>query len=469
MQATTKTQKIDPKVIAAVIATGLMSFCGVIVETSMNVTFPTLMKQFNVTTSTVQWMTTGYLLTVAIIVPLSATLKRRFKTKSLFITANLLFMAGVLIDATAPAFSLLLFGRIIQGLGTGIALPLMFNIILEQVPISKRGLMMGVGTLITAVAPAIGPTFGGIVANVLGWRFVFIILWPLLLISLVIGMLTISQKSAIQKVRLDGISVVLIMVTFIGLIVGFSNIGNGHFLSLSVGGALLIGVLGVIGLVYRSMHITDPVIDLRVITTGRFGGHVLAFFLLQLISLGMSFLLPNYIQLVNGSTSTIAGLVVLPGAALGAALAPISGRILDNFGARKPILLGCGLVLVCLVIFTIVAQNMSNVVIISVYLGYMFGIGLSFGNIMTSGLAELSAQQQSDGNAVLNTLQQFAGATGTSIVSAIVAASQSGQGSQAQLTAVGTQHALMALTLAMVVAVIALFRSVRVSKMQTVN
>lgn len=469
MQETKRTQKIDPKVIAAVIATGLMSFCGVIVETSMNVTFPTLMKQFNVTTSTVQWMTTGYLLTVAIIVPLSATFKRRFKTKSLFITANLLFMAGVLIDATAPAFTLLLFGRIVQGFGTGIALPLMFNIILEQVPISKRGLMMGVGTLITAVAPAIGPTFGGIVANYLGWRFVFIILWPLLIISLVIGIMTIEQKSQIRKVRLDVISVLLIMVTFIGLIVGFSNIGSASFLSLDIGGALLIGVIGLVGLVYRSMHIGQPVIDLRVMTTGRFSGHVLSFFLLQLISLGMSFLLPNYIQLVNGSTSTIAGLVVLPGAALGAALAPISGRILDNFGALKPILFGCGLVLVCLIVFTILAQNMSNIVIISVYLGYMFGIGLSFGNIMTSGLAELSTQQQSDGNAVLNTLQQFAGATGTSIVSAIVAASQSGHGTQAHLTAVGTQHALLVLAIVMVVSLVSLMRSVRTTTGQTEN
>lgn len=469
MQETKTTQKIDPKAIAAVIATGLMSFCGVIVETSMNVTFPTLMKQFNVTTSTVQWMTTGYLLTVAIIVPLSATFKRRFKTKSLFITANLLFMAGVLIDATAPAFTLLLFGRIVQGFGTGIALPLMFNIILEQVPISKRGLMMGVGTLITAVAPAIGPTFGGIVANYLGWRFVFIILWPLLIISLVIGIMTIEQKSQIRKVRLDVLSVLLIMVTFIGLIVGFSNIGSASFLSLDIGGALLIGVIGLVGLVYRSMHIAQPVIDLRVMTTGRFSGHVLSFFLLQLISLGMSFLLPNYIQLVNGSTSTIAGLVVLPGAALGAALAPISGRILDNFGARKPILFGCGLVLISLIVFTSLAQNMSNIVIISVYLCYMFGIGLGFGNIMTSGLAELSSQQQSDGNAVLNTLQQFAGATGTSIVSAIVAASQSGHGTQAHLTAVGTQHALLVLTIVMVVSLVSLIRSVRKTTGQTEN
>ncbi len=378
-------------------------------------------------------------------------------------------MAGVLIDATAPAFTLLLFGRIVQGFGTGIALPLMFNIILEQVPISKRGLMMGVGTLITAVAPAIGPTFGGIVANYLGWRFVFIILWPLLIISLVIGIMTIEQKSQIRKVRLDVLSVLLIMVTFIGLIVGFSNIGSASFLSLDIGGALLIGVIGLVGLVYRSMHIAQPVIDLRVMTTGRFSGHVLSFFLLQLISLGMSFLLPNYIQLVNGSTSTIAGLVVLPGAALGAALAPISGRILDNFGARKPILFGCGLVLISLIVFTSLAQNMSNIVIISVYLCYMFGIGLGFGNIMTSGLAELSSQQQSDGNAVLNTLQQFAGATGTSIVSAIVAASQSGHGTQAHLTAVGTQHALLVLTIVMVVSLVSLIRSVRKTTGQTEN
>ncbi len=278
-----------------------------------------------------------------------------------------------------------------------------------------------------------------------------------------------NKKSQIRKVRLDVISVLLIMVTFIGLIVGFSNIGSASFLSLDIGGALLIGVIGLVGLVYRSMHIAQPVIDLRVMTTGRFSGHVLSFFLLQLISLGMSFLLPNYIQLVNGSTSTIAGLVVLPGAALGAALAPISGRILDNFGARKPILFGCGLVLVCLIVFTILAQNMSNIVIISVYLGYMFGIGLSFGNIMTSGLAELSTQQQSDGNAVLNTLQQFAGATGTSIVSAIVAASQSGHGTQAHLTAVGTQHALLVLAIVMVVSLVSLMRSVRTTTGQTEN
>lgn len=141
--------KIPRKVIAAVVATGLMSFCGVIVETAMNISFPKLMAEFNVTTNVVQWMTSIYLLIVAIIVPLSALLKKSFPTKKIFLVANLLFISGVVIDGLAQNFPLLLLGRAIQGVGTGIALPLMFNIIMEQVPREKIGLMMGFGNLIT--------------------------------------------------------------------------------------------------------------------------------------------------------------------------------------------------------------------------------------------------------------------------------------------------------------------------------
>lgn len=149
-------EKISPKVIRAIVGAGMLSFCGVVVETAMNITFPTLMTEFGINTSTVQWMTTIYLLVVALVVPLSAYLKRSFKTKSVFLAANLLFILGILIDTIAPSFVLLLFGRVVQGIGVGIALPLMFNIILDQVPMSKIGTMMGVGTLITAVAPAVG-------------------------------------------------------------------------------------------------------------------------------------------------------------------------------------------------------------------------------------------------------------------------------------------------------------------------
>lgn len=161
----------------------------------MNITFPTLMKEFNIATNTVQWMTTLYLLVVAAMVPLSATLKRRFKMRHLFLVAISLFIAGVVLDGLAPAFWVLLLGRGIQGLGTGIALPLTFNIILEQVPPSKTGMMMGVGTMITGVAPALGPTFGGLVVSAMLWRYIFAFLLPVLLITLILGLICITQKS----------------------------------------------------------------------------------------------------------------------------------------------------------------------------------------------------------------------------------------------------------------------------------
>ena len=191
--------QIPPRVVAAVIATGLMSFCGVIVETAMNVTFPILMSEFSLTTNMVQWVTSIYLLVVAIIVPLSAILKSSYRTKSLFTVAVCLFILGVIIDACAGSFLLLLLGRAVQGIGTGIALPLMFNIIMEQVPQSKIGFMMGIGNLITGIAPAIGPTFGGIIASRLSWRWVFYIMLPLLILSFILGQWGIQQRSIIHK------------------------------------------------------------------------------------------------------------------------------------------------------------------------------------------------------------------------------------------------------------------------------
>ncbi|MBD5806931.1 MFS transporter [Limosilactobacillus walteri] len=454
--------KISPKVIAAIVATGLMSFCGVIVETSMNVTFPILMREFAITTNTVQWITSIYLLLVAIIVPLSAVLKSSFKTKSLFTAAILLFIGGVVIDALAPTFTVLLIGRAIQGIGTGIALPLMFNIIMEQVPASKIGLMMGVGNLITGVAPAIGPTFGGIVASQLNWRWVFYLLLPLLFISLLLGEWGITQKSVIRRQHVDLFSMLMIICLFTGLVTGFSNLGSQPFISLNVGGAILVGLAGMSGLVWRSLTINQPILQLRLFKNPLFTGHVLGFFLTQLISLGFAFLLPNYIQLVNGNTAMVAGLVVLPAGFAGALFAPLGGRILDRFGARKPILLGITLCLLSLLLFTVMSRHLSNLFIAIVYIFYMAGMGMCMGSVMTSALTVVGKENSPQGNAILNTLQQFAGAIGTSLVAMIVATSQAHLHVNRSIsTAVGTQGAFALLTVFAVIVWISYYRSVK--------
>lgn len=281
-----KTSKIPGKVYAAITATGLMSFSGGLVETAMNVAFPTLMKEFGVATNVVQWMTSIYLLVISVIVPLSAVLKSTFKTKKLFITANLLFLAGLLIDGFAPNFSLLLLGRAIQGAGTGIALPLMFNIILEQVPLDRIGTMMGFGNLITGIAPALGPTFGGIIINSLGWRCVFYFLIPLILISLFLGIYGIQQKSKIVKITPDALSIVLIAIFFIGMIYGFSKLSE-------FGGetiiSILLAIIAIILLLKRSSHLKQPILNFALLKNHAFSAHLLGFLLVQLCSLGNAF------------------------------------------------------------------------------------------------------------------------------------------------------------------------------------
>lgn len=372
----TNTEKIPAKVVAAIVATGLMSFCGVIVETAMNVTFPILMREFSITTNQVQWMTSIYLLLVAIVVPLSAILKSSYQTKTLFTVANLLFIGGIIIDALAPSFGVLLVGRAIQGIGTGIALPLMFNIIMEQVPTSRIGFMMGIGNLITGVAPAIGPTFGGIVASKLNWRWVFYSLIPLLIISFVLGEWGITQKSPIKKQQIDLFSMLMIVFMFCGFVTGFSNLGSQAFMTFSVGGALLIGISGMGLFAWRSLTLKEPILQLRLFRNKKFSGHVLGFFLTQLISLGFA----------------------------GAIFAPLGGRILDKFGARKPILIGTSLCLIALIAFTVSGRHLTNIFIALVYILYMGGMGMCMGCVMTSALTVVGKAKQSQGNAILNTL-----------------------------------------------------------------
>ena len=231
-------KKIDAKLIFSIIAAGIMSFSGVVVETAMNVTFPTLMEEFGIGTSTVQWITTGYLLILAMIIPASSYLKKRFTLKKLFVTAICLFLIGTIMAAVTPVFSLLLLGRLIQGVGTGIALPLMFNIVLEQVPAEKLGLMMGIASLITAMAPAVGPSVGGMLVSNFGWRMIFISLIPLLLLSFFLGVFSIRQVTETEKISFQWLDYIFLAAGFACFIFATSTASGAGWISVQVLGLL---------------------------------------------------------------------------------------------------------------------------------------------------------------------------------------------------------------------------------------
>ena len=415
---------MNSKTLRAVTATGILSFAGIVVETAMNVAFPTLMRDFHVSTSAVQWLTTGYLLVLALVIPTSSFLKRSFKTKSLFVISNLFFILGTVAAMLAPSFAIILLGRLIQGIGTGIALPLMFNIIVEQVPISKTGTVMGFANLIIAIAPAVGPTMGGFIVKMFGWRVIFLVLLPLLVISLILGMTSITQKSAIEHLKFDFISWIILTIAFSSLVFATNQASISGWLDWRVIVLLLVSVLAILGFYKYSKKPHHPLIRTNVLLNWRFDLSTIALMISQFSILGTSFLLPNFAQLSLHQNAFVAGLLLLPGTTLGIFLSLLGGKMYDVLGARKPIMLGFSLYAIATLLFSIFMPKMTIWMIIIFFAIAIMGQAFSSGNTMTSGLHQVEDQFSTDANAVLNTVQQLAGALGTSIVATIVAEHQ---------------------------------------------
>ena len=333
-------EKITVRQLLAILAAGLFSFSGVLIETALNVTFPTLMDEFSITTSTVQWMTTGNLLMLGIFIPISSFLKRRFKTKSLFLTAGFLFSIGLITDIIAPTFIVLLTGRLLQGIGVGIALPMMYNIILEESPKHLLGLMMGCGSFITAAAPVVGPTFGGMMTQYFNWRFIFVGVLAVIVVSMIMGYVCIQNHQINQNAKLDSLGFVFISISFIALIIGLSNLDKIMITPIIPLACFIIGTLTIGYFIKHEKQESEPLIHFEIFKEKSFCLHTVAIMCLQITTLGLGLLLPSYVQIVIVRSASDGGFVLLPGAVMGAVFSPIGGIILDKFGAKKPIFLG---------------------------------------------------------------------------------------------------------------------------------
>lgn len=447
-------ERIEPKLLLAIIATGLMAFIGILTETMTNVLFPTLMEEFHIGTSVVQWLTTGYLLVVSIVTPLSSYLNHRFTLKSSFMAAVVLCVAGLLIAALAVNFPMLMLARILQGAGTGIALPLMFNIILEQSPRSRLGLLMGVGNMVCAIAPALGPTVGGVGVSAIGWRWMFAILIPFLVIAGFVGAATIRQPRPTERVRFSWVQLILLMIGFVAFVFALDRMGA-SITALTSGesgasGTLVLAVVlflvsvgALVWFASLSKRSTDPLIHMGVLRSVPFRWHLLAYVMLEGVTIGFGYLIPNLAQLGFGSTTTVAGLLILPGALLGAVLAPVGGALLDRFGPMRPILSTMALAILGIILMLLMVRPTASVWMICVgYIAYMIGFSMAYPNTMTAGMSVISPRVQPDGNAMFSTFQQLAGAVGTTVMSICLGVAQSGHSLEKDKTAfeTATQH-----------------------------
>lgn len=200
---------------------------GILTETSLNVTFPTMMKQFSVSLDVIQWTITGYLLMIAIIMICSSYLNQRYTAQQLFVVVYCGFIVGSVISGFAGNFQIMLIGRLISALGAGISIPLMFNLIVKIMPRSKWGVYMGIAGLVIAMAPTLGPAFGGAITYYFNWRWIFFIVIIFASIVFLIGILVIKKYHDISKKSFDWLNFIILSAAFITLTLGVNQINHG--------------------------------------------------------------------------------------------------------------------------------------------------------------------------------------------------------------------------------------------------
>lgn len=420
-------QEKHNKLLSAIISIGLLSFLGIVVETALNITFPQLTKYFSIPINQVQWLTTGYMLVSTSLIPLGSFFLKRFRVVTLFRVSCLSFLVGTLIASFSNSFNLVLLGRLCQGIADGIALPLIFAVILHQVPKKKVGTFMGIGSLVIALAPAVGPIYGGIIQDTLNWHFLFIILIPMIIVTWLLGELSIEQSSPIHYVPFDvrgGICLTIFLSTALMFIVNLT--ANSSSLKFNL---ILLGTVFFSGLLFllNEKNKSHKLLELALFKNKRFLQLLSAFFLLQFSSLSMSYLIPNVLQILFDQSPGLVGFLVAPAAVIDAVLSVVAGIIYDKTTPSLPIISGCTIIGLTFLGANLFTPSIGGLVLI--YMLFMVGLSFSYSNIMTYSLSKLPAGLVNDGNSIYMTVQAYSGAVGIAISSSVVSLLQKQQGS----------------------------------------
>jgi len=417
----------DVKRLPILISLIIGAFFSILNETLLNVAFQRLSEELAVPYTTITWLSTGYMLIVGILIPISALLVQWFTTRQMFIGALILFTLGTLISGIAPGFPMLLAGRLIQAVGAGLMLPVMMNTILLLYPPANRGAAMGSIGLVIMFAPAIGPTIGGLILDELSWRWMFFLVLPFMIFSILFAFVYLKNVSIITKPRVDMIAVILSTIGFGGVVYGFGSAGNpetGGWTAPEVMISLAVGGVALLLFIITQLLSKQPILDFRVFRYPMFSVAVVLIIIVMMTMFSTLLLLPIYMQGALLLSAFVSGLVLLPGGVLNGLFSPLAGKLFDRYGPRALILPGCLMLVIVMYCFTQITLTTSTAIIILLHSVMMIAISLIMMPVQTNAMNGLTPAHYPHGTALLNTLQQVAGAIGVAFFMSILASRQ---------------------------------------------
>ncbi|MEO5304841.1 multidrug efflux MFS transporter [Corynebacterium aurimucosum] len=412
--------EIPSKVITTLSILVLGAMVMILNETSLSVALPAIMADYSIPATSAQWLLTGFMLTMAVVIPTTGFLLERLTTRQIFVASAGLFLAGTVVAALAPSFFILLVGRVLQAGGTALMIPTLMTVAMTLVPAQRRGTVMGIISVVISVAPALGPTVGGAILNHFTWHAIFWSMVPLIALILIAGLWRLDNVGENRDTPLDGLSVILSALAFGGLIYGLSSMekilqGDGWV-------DIAVTVVGVIALAVfirrqRRLALEDrALMDLRPFRVRNFTLAVIILLLSFGLMLGMVTVLPIYLQTTLGATAFATGLAVMPGGILQAFLSPIVGRLFDSYGPRPLMIPGSLLMVAGLWLMATLGENSAVWMVVGMHVIFSLGMCLMMTPLMTTALSSLPKKLYSHGSAIMNTFQQLAGATGTALL-----------------------------------------------------
>src|SRR5690625_3910486 len=406
------------------------SFLSVLTQFLLLTAFPKIMEEFSINSTEVQWLTTSFMLTVAILIPITAYFIDTFKTRTLMISALILYIIGTIVGIVAPTFSTLILGRIIQGIGSGIMIPLMQTVLFLLYPREKRGFAMGLAGLVINVAPAVGPPISGIIVNHFEWRALFYLTLPIAVIILLGIYLFMHNVTEQRETEIDILSIILSTVGFGGMLYGFNKLEESGLNDIVTLASLIIGSLAILFFILRQLRLEKPILEVRVLAVPIFSLVTFITIIGFSLLIAIETILPMYVQNAQQYSAFFGGLIVMPGALTLAVMSMFAGRLFDLHGGRSIAIIGfVMLILSTLGFYFVLALDTPFIVTMLLFMVAMGGVALINMPIMTTGINALPDELIPHGTSVINTARQFGGSLGLTFIISFITKAEKGSAS----------------------------------------
>lgn len=405
-----------PAIIVVIIGT----FMAILDSSIVNVAIPKMMAVFGAPQDTIEWVVTGYMLTLGVVMPLTGFLGDTIGYKKLFIIVLSIFITGSALCGLAWNVESLIAARVIQAIGGGMMQPLSMTILYKNAPRSKIGMVMGVWGIAAMVAPAIGPTLGGYLVDYANWRMIFYINLPIGIINLFLAMVNLKETELIKGQNFDKFGVVFSSVGFFCVLMALSKAASKGWTSPMIVGLLLVSFFSLLTFVIIELHHPEPLLDLRLFKNYIYSLSIIISSIISFSLFGAIFLIPIYLQNTMGVSAMVSGLITLPASLAAGLMMPIAGRIFDKYGPRLVSIVGL-LIITC----TTYMMHDFNLATPFAFITIIFtlrGLGMGLANmpVNTAGMNTVPIEKMGRASALGNVIRQIAASFGVAIFTTIL-------------------------------------------------